>query len=172
MYPSLFRKLIFPVMELYKGTKIQKYLKWLNKTQWWRQEQLKDLQNKKLRALIKHAYENVPYYHRIFKERGIKPEDIKSIEDLVKLPILTKEVIRKNFNDLQARNISKSEFIACQSSGSTGEPLKYYIDKDTYSLGWAQTFRCWGWAGYKIGDPYVKIMIHPRKSIVKKIGDG
>ena len=64
-----------------------------------------------------------------------------------------------------------SDRIESHSSGSTGEPLKYYIDKRSYSAGWAQTFRCWSWAGFQLGDPYVKISLNPRTSMVKKIQD-
>lgn len=158
-------------MELSQGTKIQKYLKFLEKTQWWKPEQLEDLQNKKLRALIKHAYRNVPYYYKLFKENGLKPDDIKTKEDLQILPFLTKDIIRKNLPDLKARNISKYRFMKHRSSGSTGEPLTFYLDKNAYTSGWAQTFRCWGWAGYKLGDPYVKMMIHRRESSIKKLQD-
>ena len=171
MYSVIYRNLIFPVMEFIKGTKIQKYLQWLNKTQWWKPRELEELQNKKLRTLIKHAYENVPYYHRLFKKLGLCPEDIKTKEDLQKVPILTKEDIRKNLPDLLARNISKLRFIEAHSSGSTGEPLKYYVDKLAYSMGWAQTFRCWSWVGYRLGDPYVKISLNPRTKLSKKIQD-
>ena len=171
MYGTIFRNVIFPIMEFYKGTTIQKNLKFLNKSQWWKPEQLEELQNKKLRALIRHAYRNVPYYHRIFKENNLKPNDIKTKEDLVKLPLLTKSIIRKNLPDLLARNIPKSQFMECHSSGSTGEPLKYYISKSSYSWGWAQTFRCWRWANYRLGDPYVKISLNPRKNLMKKLQD-
>jgi phenylacetate-CoA ligase len=171
MYSELFRSVIFPVMELSQGTKIQKYLKWLNKTQWWKREELEELQNKKLRALIRHAYENVPYYHNLFKEIGLMPDDIKSKEDLIKLPFLTKDIIRRNLPQLLAKNIPKSQFIEAHSSGSTGEPLKYYIDKESYSYGWAQTFRCWSWVGYKLGEPYVKISLNPRTKLSKKLQD-
>ena len=171
MYPYLFRKFIFPVLEKYMGTNIQAQLAFLERSQWWKPEQLEELQNKKLRALIKHAYENVPYYHRLFRRIGLKPDDIKTKEDLAKIPLLTKDIIRKNLNQLKARNIPKSRFIEAHSSGSTGEPLKYYIDKLSYSSGWAQTFRCWGWAGYKLGEPYVKISLNPRTRLSKKIQD-
>ena len=170
MYSKLFRSFIFPLMELSQGTKIQKYLKWLEKTQWWKPEELEELQNKRLRSLIRHAYKNVPYYHRLFKELKLRSDDIKTKDDLHKLPVLTKETIRKNLSELIAKNIPKSQRIEAHSSGSTGEPLKYYIDKQSYSFGWAQTFRCWSWAGYKIGDPYVKIT-HPRTTYFKKIQD-
>jgi len=158
-------------MEFVKGTKISSYLKWLNKTQWWKLKDLERLQNKKLRALIKHAYDNVPYYHRLFKKLGLRPEDIRTKEDLQKLPVLTKEDIRRNLNDMLARNMPRSRFIEAHSSGSTGEPLKYYVDKLAYSIGWAQTFRCWSWVGYRLGEPYVKISLNPRTKLIKKVQD-
>lgn len=152
MYPTLFRNVIFPVMEFSQGTKIQKYLKWLEKTQWWKPEELEELQNKKLRALIRHAYENVPYYHNLFRKLNLKPEDIKTKEDLKKLPILTKDEIRKNFIELLAKNFEKWKPLQNATSGTTGEPLKYYITIDSASIRWASGFRAWGWAGYKLGD--------------------
>ena len=171
MYNSVFRSLVFPALEWYSGTTIHQHLAGLNKSQWWSKDQIEELQNKKLRTLIRHAYDNVPYYHRIFSQRGITPESIKTKDDLEKIPVLTKDDIRKNLPDLIAGNIRTSDMIESHSSGSTGEPLKYYIDKRSYSAGWAQTFRCWSWAGFQLGDPYVKISLNPRTSMVKKIQD-
>jgi len=171
MYSKLFRSFIFPLMELSQGTKIQKYLKWLEKTQWWKPSEIKELQNKKLRALIRHAYENVPYYHKLFRKLHLKPDDIRTKEDLNKIPFLTKEIIRKNLPQMLARNIPRRRFMEAHSSGSTGEPLKYYVDKESYSYGWAQTFRCWGWTGFRLGEPYVKVSLNPRNTIKKRIQD-
>ena len=50
-------------------------------------------------SLIKHSYENVPYYREIMQKRKLTPADIKSVSDLMKLPILTKKKIRENFNE-------------------------------------------------------------------------
>ncbi|MCJ7654849.1 MAG: phenylacetate--CoA ligase family protein [Dehalococcoidia bacterium] len=110
------------------------------------------MQNTKLRALIKHAYENVPYYRRVFEERGWTDKDIQTVNDLPKLPILTKNDIRENFQDMLAKDYKKWKPIAGATGGSTGEPLKYYFTKDLASIGWAGMFRGWGWAGYRIGD--------------------
>jgi phenylacetate-CoA ligase len=171
MYSPFFRSVIFPALELYSGTNIQQHLAELKKSQWWTKTQIEELQNKKLQALVHHAYENVPYYHRIFTQKGITPDDIKTKNDLKKIPVLTKDQIRKNLPDLLAKNIPESRRIEIHSSGSTGEPVKYYIDNNSYSADWAQTFRGWGWAGFQIGDPYVKLSLNPRKSYRKKIQD-
>jgi phenylacetate-CoA ligase len=57
-------------------------------------DELEALQNRKLRALIRHAYENVPYYHSLFSSVGLSPEDIRTVEDLERIPITTKEDLK------------------------------------------------------------------------------
>ena len=116
-------------MELSQGTTIQSYLKWLNKTQWWKPEELEELQNKKLRALIKHAYDNVPYYHRVFRELDLKTEDIKTVEDLKRLPYLEKDDIRAAGTRLISDEYNIKDIFAHPTSGSTGMPLTLYNDR-------------------------------------------
>ena len=57
-------------------------------------EDIKKLQSEKLKKQVKHVYENVPYYKKLMDEKGVKPEDINGIEDLHKLPFLTKADLR------------------------------------------------------------------------------
>jgi len=61
----------------------------LQESQWWSREQLEEYQLEQLSKLLHHAYENVPYYRRVFDERGLKPRDIQDLKDLQKLPYLT-----------------------------------------------------------------------------------
>jgi len=134
------------------GINILRYLTELKKTQWWSPVQLGELQDQRLRLLIKHAYANVPYYRRAFRERKLMPDDIKTKEDLHKLPTLTKDIIRKRFSDLKAVNFDSWKPWLSRTGGSTGEPLKFYITKTNISVGWACNFRGWEWAGYRLGD--------------------
>jgi phenylacetate-CoA ligase len=69
----------------------------LDKSQWWSSAELENYQNEKLARLIRHAYENVPYYSKLFKENGLRPDDVQTTSDLAKIPILTKKTIRENF---------------------------------------------------------------------------
>ena len=57
-------------------------------------EELKKLQSQKLVKQVKHVYENVAYYRNLMDEKGVKPEDIKSIDDLHKLPFISKADLR------------------------------------------------------------------------------
>ena len=138
-----------------------KYLRILEKTQWLKREEIAEIQRQRLRALIKHAYFKVPYYHKVFKERGLRPEDIKSKEDLAKLPILTKKEIRKNFNDLIARDFSREEMIPDSTGGSTGEPLRFYRTRESNSWASAAAFRAYGWSGFELGDKQALIWGSP-----------
>lgn len=152
MYSAIAKHILYPVGERLLRTTLLKYLKELEETQWWSPEQLRELQNKNLRALIRHAYKNVSYYHHIFEERGLIDKDIQTVEDLPKLPILTKDDIRQNFHDLMANDSKKRKPFLNTTGGTTGDPLKYYIDMDVASINWAGMFRGWAWAGYKLGD--------------------
>jgi len=136
----------------------RRYYEWLLETQWWSRDQLEQYQAEQLQALVCHAYENVPYYRRVFDERRLKPEDISALDDLQKLPLLTKEDVRRNFEDLIARNIDRERLRYYTTGGSTGVPLGIYHDKYTADLQ-EQAFilRQWSWAGYQFGDRVVTL---------------
>lgn len=166
--------IILPLSDIALGQSIKKHLDFLQKSQWWVESDLKEYQNQKLRELIKHAYENVPYYNDLFKKLKLKPDDIKNTNDLEKLPILTKETIRENFNNgkIIAKNLPKRNLFTIGSSGSTGEPLQYYITKNAYSFNIiAANIRGWYWMGYRLGDKYIKLSQNPREKLHKKIQD-
>ena len=57
-------------------------------------EEMKKLQSEKLVKQVKHVYDNVPYYRDLMDKQGVKPDDIKSIDDLHKLPFLAKSDLR------------------------------------------------------------------------------
>jgi len=57
-------------------------------------DEMRAIQNEKLVKQVKHVYENVEYYRNLMDEKGVKPEDVQSIDDLHKLPFLTKADLR------------------------------------------------------------------------------
>ena len=164
--------IILPLSDITLGLSVSKHLKFLLKSQWWSESDLQEYQNKKLQQLIRHAYHNVPYYNELFKSLNIKPAQIQIKEDLRKLPILTKETIRKNFPDkIVARNIPKKLLLFRSSSGSTGEPFQFFQTKSAESFNHATGIRGWYWMGYRLGDKYIKLSMNPRSSVIKKVQD-
>lgn len=138
-----------------------KNLEVLNKIQWRPLSEIEHFQYQRLQQLLTHAYENVPYYHKIFKTLGLKPTDIKTIDDLKKLPILTKESIRKHLPELIPINYRKNQLIPYATGGSTAEPMKFYVDINWQAWNMAAAYRQWGWAGYEIGDKFMWLWSSP-----------
>lgn len=94
-------------------------------------EDMKKLQDERLVEQVKHVYENVEYYHNLMDEKGVKPEDIKSTDDLHKLPFLTKSDLRDAYPyGLLAKPLS--ECVRIQStSGTTGKRVvAFYTQHD------------------------------------------
>ncbi len=134
---------------------------WLQESQWWSMAQFETYQLAQLQALVRHAYENVPYYRRVFDAQKLKPRDIATLEDLRKIPLLTKEDIRANAEELLARNVDAARLKRDTTEGSTGEPLGVYHEHPTSQLReWAFYYRQWGWGGYRFGDRYVTLARH------------
>lgn len=129
-----------------------RYFLSLRKTQFWSAKSLKALQEYKLKLLLKHAYDNVPYYRRIFRYKNLKPQYFESVEDLAKLPILTKNDIKQHFGEFIAFNSQGYRPITTATGGSTGEPLRFFIDVRSAGVGEATLWRGWSYAGYKFGD--------------------
>ena len=151
------RKILLPVNDLIEGTSVSRNLNFLSKSQWWSPRQLQRYQDLRLRMLINHAYSNVQYYNKMFKSLGLKPSDIKGVSDLKKLPILTKDEIRKNPESFLATNTPPKSLICGATSGSSGNVFEYYIDKNVRSISRATGLRGWEFAGYKVGDKIVTI---------------
>jgi phenylacetate-CoA ligase len=150
-YPLLAQNFVLPIYDIARGTSRFRFGRLLQKTQWLPSKELERLQARNLRILLKHAYETVPYYRRIFRERGLSPGDVKSVDDLTKIPILTKADIRNSFEDLISRAIPKDRLIP-NTSGGTGDQIKFYVTREQLSWEIAAEFRAYGWAGYKFGD--------------------
>ncbi len=121
MYEFLVKHVFTPVVDFHRGANTMKRLEELEGTQWWPREKILALQDERLRKLVKYAYDSVPYYRRVFEQRALKPEDIVTSGDLVKLPILTRQLVRNNFSDLVARGFPRKELMPCLTGGSTGE---------------------------------------------------
>lgn len=89
---------------------------------------LTEMQEKKLRAMVRHAYENVPFYHRRFEANNVKPSQIRTTHDLRKIPIVTRKEAQENSSSMIS---VKTDSVRCaqhKTSGSTGIPLAVFSD--------------------------------------------
>jgi len=132
---------------------INKISKELEITEKWDYKKLEKLQMEKFKKLLKHAYNNVPYYYRLFKNHRLKPKDIQTRKDITKIPFLTKDIVRKNFKDLIAKNIKRKNLVHSHTSGTTGSPFEFYMDKYTQAFYRAHIIRHRRWWGYNYNEP-------------------
>jgi phenylacetate-CoA ligase len=137
---------------------VERYYETLNATQWMTPAQIRELQDEKLRRMVRHAYRSVPYYRRRMQEAKVRPEDIRGQEDLHKLPFLTKDDVRKHLHfDIMAEGVDHKNILKISTSGSTGEPFVCYADREQLEFRWAATLRSQEWTGYRFGDPTVRL---------------
>ena len=94
-------------------------------------EQIRAWQSEKLVKQVKHAYDNVPYYRDLMDKKGVKPEDVRSIDDLHKLPFISKYDLREAY-PYGFLAVDKSEVVRIQStSGTTGRRvIAFYTQHD------------------------------------------
>jgi len=134
----------------------------LKRNEWLKPRDLARLQWRKLKRVLKHAYENVPYYRRLFQTAGIRPEDIKSHEDLAKIPITTRSQIQAlPPEEIMARGFERSKCLEFRTSGSSGRPLNVYRtprEKEFFDIVW---LRCFLGAGLRWRDKKVSVCILP-----------
>jgi phenylacetate-CoA ligase len=130
----------------------------LKRSQWLGPEQLRALQEQRLRRLVNHAYRHVPFYRQRFDERGLRPADIQRLADLARLPLLTKDEVRENlFFDLFSDNHDYRQLQRIATSGSTGEPFVCFVDRGQLEMRWASTLRSMEWTGYRFGDRQARL---------------
>ena len=84
----------------WRGSKRYDYLREYEQLQWQPLEVIEQYQFDRIKKLLNHAYDTVPYYRQAFEGLGIHPEDIKSRSDVARLPVLTKDIIRSNKGEL------------------------------------------------------------------------
>jgi phenylacetate-CoA ligase len=129
----------------------------LQESQWWDSMKLQEYQMRELSRLLTHCYQQVPYYQRLFQEGGLTPAQIQSPSDLAKLPYLRKDQIRKEPLAFVARNRRPEHLEQRFTTGTSGQPLQFYVDHDELEREWAFVFHQWSRIGYAPGDARVEV---------------
>lgn len=131
----------------------EKWVAYFTKTHQYSDSELLNLQEEKLKIIIKHCYETVPYYKELFDKLGLCPNDIKKLEDLSKLPIMDKETVRAAGKRLISDKYLAEKLFVYPTSGSTGTPLTLYWSQDMLNM---ETAFVWSRYrnGVKFGDPW------------------
>jgi len=152
MYGRMFQKVLYPSWE--SGVRRRPtlgHLRELERTEWCSLDELRALQDAELRKLLDHAFDNTPHFRRSFENAGLTPDDIRGVDELSKLPLLTRDLATEHFDERKstARPWPK---IQKMTSGTTGQPLIFAYDEGSEYWRQAMKLRGYGWAGYAPGD--------------------
>ncbi len=140
------------------GPTFIKYKSFLEKSQYWNNSEIEEFQLKELSILLKHAFENIPYYHDLFIREQIKPADIDDFDRLSLIPPLTKQIIRENLLKLKASNFPESKFKYVTTGGSTGVSTPFYYEKGrSEPIEMAFQWRYRNMIGIKYSDEYITL---------------
>lgn len=149
---------VFRLLEdVVKGETVTKHLRRLRRLKSADPEYIRDYQYKAMKKLVGYAYENSPFYRKRFDEQGVQPGDIKSLDDFAKLRPVTREDVQDHTLEFIAKPYKRADLMESHSSGSTGQPITYFHDKQTQSAGRAAVLLGWELAGRKMGDKVVTL---------------
>ena len=152
---TLFRA-VYPVLGSTVGIPVWSKLQELIQSQYWSADQLETYQLEKLRLLLEHAYTTVPYYRSLMDTTAVRPRDIRSKGDLVRLPLLTREAVQQSFPTALVSTQAR-RYTTARTGGSTGNPVVFYVDKSVRTAERASYYRFLSWTGYQLGEPMVRL---------------
>lgn len=150
-YAPILRNFIYPLAQRLMGRDFPTTMKQALRDQHLSSDELRELQFNKLKRLIQHSYQFVPYYRDIFQSIGLAPGDIKTWEDIKNIPILTKETLRENENRLLAKKRDSALF-AVKTSGSTGTPIQVMVSQRAALRANVSRIRALKWWGIELGE--------------------
>jgi phenylacetate-CoA ligase len=145
------------------GSKIYKQYRFLQKSQWWDEERLRDYQLTHLRQVVRHAYYNTKFYRDHYDKAKIKPEDIRSFQDFKELPYITKDNIRDDLESMKAVDFENYSPVLTHTGGSTGRPVVLYRSKFSDIVRAAVEWRGFGLGGVN----YYDRKLHTSASLTK-----
>jgi len=158
---SLVAKLVEPAYDLYEGSARLRTMRKLDRLQWDPPATIEQRRSESLRALVRHAAKNSPFYAERFAEAGIDPRRVNSIADLRDLPLLTKSDIRRRTDHILARTTDLGPLIPAKTGGSTGVALKVWCD--TRGVQQRNGAALWvdRWSGWELGQVRAHVWGNP-----------
>lgn len=150
LYGGLYRKVLMPSWERLRGRRLFETLDFLERSQWQPRATIEAFQLMELRRLLMHAQRHIPYYRDLFADYGLDPRRVESIQDIARLPPLTKELVRAHRRRLVDSRTAATH-IHKATSGSSGQPFEFEYDQGSEVFRRAMKWRTYAWAGYRPG---------------------
>lgn len=159
LYTSVISSVFFPLHERLKKHDTVAVCRKMEVSQWWDRTRLEEFRLLRMRQFLAEVEAHVPYYRKLFSETGFQAKEISGIADLARLPLLDKSTIRANTDAMKSEKAR--DLARFNTSGSSGEPLVFYIGKERVSHDVAAKWRATRWWDVDIGDREIVIWGSP-----------
>src|SRR5262245_52283224 len=114
-------KKVIPLVPRYRD-----FARFLTESSQWDAARLREYQLQQLKILLSHAYENCPFYRKTFDSVGFRPEEFSDFSQFKALPILNRQEVSRQLNEIRAQNFPRYKVRHLSTSGtSTGTPLNF-----------------------------------------------
>ncbi len=134
---------------------IRPYIKEVNALFSMSPEELRKRNERRFLEIFQRAYDKSPFYHKLYTEAGIKKEDIKCLDDIKKLPVITKDMVRLHADEMLT--VPRWKVIVANTSGTTGTPLRVYEDWSSIWRNQAYAYVTRKREGFTYGQPLVSL---------------
>ena len=151
LYGHTYRRVFLPLYEKLRNRHTCDLTRRAETNQWKSTEDLLAIQLRELQNILHHAYEQSPWHRERLECAGLRPGNLRTLEDFQKLPTMGKDDIREHRDQMIAQNYH-DRLQRHNTGGSTGVPLQFYMVQESYEWRNAMTVRGYRWAGCADGD--------------------
>jgi len=125
----------------------------------WDKYKIQEYKFRKLKETIEYAYKYIPFYRQFYDKNSFHSSDLNDVDDVDKIPILKKHLLKEAFleKSIFSKEKRKWNLIFSETTGSTGEPIKTCIDKNSFIIRNYATMRAFFINGILPGDPFIMI---------------
>ena len=116
----------------------------------WDPEQFVRWKTEKVRGVLSHAEQHVPYYRDLFASIGFSSRDLRTMADLEAIPVLTKEIVKENVDRLVSEKMLPELVDRQFTGGSTGEPMAFYVDRSRSRIETSFFYFIWRTLGHEL----------------------
>ena len=166
MHPRLVRHVLYPLHERVMGKRAFLVASRARANPVAAPANVRQYQFRRLSALLRFAYQRVPYYRQLLDEAALPPDRITSLEDFTRLPALNRTLLRSRFSAFQARpELSRVQRMS--TGGSTGAPVTVVVDMHRMGFGEAARMRAHRWFHLEPGGRAIALWGMPADVAVK-----
>lgn len=164
------KNLALPAGDRALGQGMMRRLRFLERAQWWGPEALRARRDESLASLVEVAYREVPFYRELMDGARVKPSDVRRPEDLRRLPVVTKAMLRAGYPHATTRATGQKTYES-SSSGSTGTNFSVREDQETGGWYRASFMLALGWAGWRFGEPHLQTGMTLSRDLPRRLKD-